>query len=184
MGLLNIHRSNVHHEKLVDDYMKYNHSERMKSGDRGEKQFSSALTHFQPVVAWIGLAGCLSIVLVFSNASIWNGKVTVVRVVAAYIGVSDTLAGFSAHFADCYQPLTLLLMWLALKVYSRRSWVKLDNDWGKFSEAIGRLEYLIEEGGSSNDGGAPRFRPQNWSIFRCFRLRTSSTPDADCQTLG
>ena len=156
----------------------------MKSGDRGEKQFSSVLTHFQPVVAWIGLIGCLSIVLVFSNASMWNGKVTVVGVVAAYIVVSNALASFSAHFADRYKPLTLLLMWLALKVYSRRSWVKLDNDWGKFSEAIGHLEYLIEEGGSSNGGNTPSFRPQNRSIFRCFRLRTSDTRDADCQTLG
>lgn len=54
-----------------------------------EGQFSSLLTHFQPVVAWVGLIGCLSIVLLFSSAIMWNGKVTIEKVAAGYIGVID-----------------------------------------------------------------------------------------------
>ena len=42
----------------------------------------------QPYVAWAGLIGCLLIVFILGSASMWNGHVTVVKVIAAYIGVS------------------------------------------------------------------------------------------------
>lgn len=51
-------------------------------------QFSSILSYFQPAVAWFGLVGCLSVVLVFNSAIWWNGDVSVQKVAVAYIAVS------------------------------------------------------------------------------------------------
>ncbi len=162
MSLLIADRTYIHEGNLTGDHAKYNPYRRMKDGN----QFSSFLTHFQPVVAWIGLLGCLSIVLLFSSAIMWNGKVTVEKAAAAYIGVNEAFEGFSAPLADCYQPATLLLIWLALKVYSRRSWVRLDDDWSNFSKAVGDLEYLIEERESSNSGNTAMLRQETENLFQ------------------
>jgi hypothetical protein len=46
------------------------------------------MASLQPVPAWIGLAGCLLVVFVFSTASWWNGKdITFTKVATAYAGV-------------------------------------------------------------------------------------------------
>ena len=42
--------------------------------------------------------------------------------------------------ADPSQPIALLIIWLSLKVYTRRWWVKIDNDWGRFNEVINDFE--------------------------------------------
>ena len=97
-GLLIAHRTNIHYDNLKGDHIRYNRSDRMRDGSK----FSSVLTHFQPVVAWIGLVGCLSIVLLFSSANMWNGKVTVEKILAAYVGVRDAFASLSTRLADCY----------------------------------------------------------------------------------
>jgi hypothetical protein len=39
-------------------------------------------------------------------------------------------------------------MWLLLKLYTRRWWVKIDNDWGRFNDVINDFErnlYLRDE---------------------------------------
>lgn len=51
-------------------------------------QFSSLLSYFQPAVAWLGLIGCLSIVLIFNSARLWNGDITVKKFAVAYTAVS------------------------------------------------------------------------------------------------
>ena len=79
-----IYRTNIHHENLTGDHIRYNRAARTKD----PAHFSSLLTHFQPAVAWIGLLGCLSIVLLFSSANMWNGTITVEKVAAAYVEVS------------------------------------------------------------------------------------------------
>lgn len=141
-----------------------------------EGQFSSLLTHFQPVVAWIGLIGCLSIVLLFSSAIMWNGKVTVERVAAAYIGVTDAFKHISVQLADCHQPLALFLIWFALKLHNRRSWVKLDDDWGEFSKAVGELEYLIEERNSSSNGNTATLRQEPVNVLENGNISQRSRP--------
>ena len=79
-----IYRTNIHHENLTGDHIRYNRAARTKDA----AHFSSLLTYFQPAVAWIGLLGCLSIVLLFSSANMWNGTITVEKVAAAYVEVS------------------------------------------------------------------------------------------------
>jgi hypothetical protein len=84
-GLLIADRTHIHEGNLTGDHARYNPLRHMHD----EGQFSSLLTHFQPVVAWVGLIGCLSIVLLSSSAIMWNGKVTIEKVAAGYIGVID-----------------------------------------------------------------------------------------------
>jgi hypothetical protein len=42
--------------------------------------------------------------------------------------------------ANASQPIALLIIWLSLKAYTRRWWVKIDNDWGRFNDVINDFE--------------------------------------------
>ncbi|KAL9038649.1 MAG: hypothetical protein Q9180_003006 [Flavoplaca navasiana] len=75
----------IHHQNLTGPHVGYNRRRRMERTD----QFSSLLSYFQPAVAWLGLVGCLSIVLVFNSASWWNGDLTAKKVLVAYTAVSQ-----------------------------------------------------------------------------------------------
>ena len=74
----------LHQENLTGAFAKYNRGNTVNKHD----QFTSVLSYFQPAVAWLGLIGCLSVVLVFNSASWWNGNVTAKKVAVAYAGVS------------------------------------------------------------------------------------------------
>ena len=78
------YRLETHQENLTGAFAKYNRGTTVIKHD----QFTSVLSYFQPAVAWLGLIGCLSVVLVFNSASWWNGNVTAKKVAVAYAGVS------------------------------------------------------------------------------------------------
>ena len=78
------YRLEIHQENLTGAFAKYDRGTTVNKHD----QFTSVLCYFQPAVAWLGLIGCLSVVLVFSSASWWNGNVTAKKVAVAYAGVS------------------------------------------------------------------------------------------------
>lgn len=66
------------------------------------------LSSGQPVVAWVGLIGCLLIVFVLSTARWWNGSYTVGKVATAFAGVSlETASSVSrelANLSSAYRP--------------------------------------------------------------------------------
>lgn len=77
------YRLQIHQTNLTGHFAKYDRQSAPSSKD----QFSSVLSYFQPAVAWLGLVGCLSVVLIFNSASWWNGNVTAKKVAVAYTGV-------------------------------------------------------------------------------------------------
>ena len=55
---------------------------------RGTSQASTILGGLQPVIAWLGLIGCLVIVFVFTTATWWSTPVDFSKVAVAYGAVS------------------------------------------------------------------------------------------------
>ena len=59
------------------------------------------LSSGQPIVAWVGLVGCLLIVFVLSTARWWNGSYTVGKVATAFAGVSlETTSSVGRELAN------------------------------------------------------------------------------------
>ncbi|KAI4113463.1 MAG: hypothetical protein LQ338_008166, partial [Usnochroma carphineum] len=122
----------IHNHNLTGPHAKYNRRQRMERKD----QYSSFLSYFQPAVAWLGLVGCLAIVLIFKSASWWNGDITVRKVLVAYTA-----------------PLVLSMMWISMKAFKHlsntsrwESWyVELSDDWEPLSTVLAHLEWKIEE---------------------------------------
>jgi amino acid transporter len=80
-------RLHIHKDKLLGRYFKYN---RWQSHGN-ENRYTSVLSIFQPIVAWLGMTGCLLIVFVFNSANWWSTEITVQKVAIAYAGVSSLL---------------------------------------------------------------------------------------------
>ncbi len=90
-------RLDIHDQNLTGPHIKYNRRQRMECHD----QFSSLLSSFQPAVAWLGLIGCLFIVLIFNSARLWNGDITVKKFAVAYTAViasQQTTPPFSSAY--------------------------------------------------------------------------------------
>jgi hypothetical protein len=73
-----------------EDYAKYNRWE-------NTSESSTALADFQPLIAYVGLIGCVLVVFVFSSALWWNGVVTFAKIASAYASVSYEISLKSAH---------------------------------------------------------------------------------------
>ncbi|KAL8763038.1 MAG: hypothetical protein Q9184_001065 [Pyrenodesmia sp. 2 TL-2023] len=146
-------RLDIHHHNLTGPHIGYNRRQRMERTD----QFSSLLSYFQPAVAWLGLIGCLSIVLIFNSASWWNGDFSAKKVLVAYTA-----------------PFIFSTTWLSMKTYkhffcpsrSRGWYVELSDDWEPLSTTLAHLEWKIEEKIGSNGS------------LRSNSMRVSTTDDA------
>ena len=134
----------MHQERLKGRYLKY---DRWTTGDQeSEPRPTSLLNRFQPYVAYLGLVGSLSIVLVLNTAQWWSTPVTAKKVATAYAG-----------------PFAMLCLWIFLKIVNRKGnlkiTVKLDDDWLVLKQTIDRLEHLINEGDNALEDDRKNTRP-------------------------
>ncbi|KAH6682673.1 amino acid permease-domain-containing protein [Halenospora varia] len=97
--------------------------------------FSSYLSSGQPILAYIGLISCLGIVLILNSVSMWNGEQLKLKALTVYLG-----------------PALLLLMFIVLKLFNRRSYVRL-GDWNQLRATLTTLNDLIES--------VPQVHPQS-----------------------
>ncbi|KAL1979980.1 hypothetical protein VTN96DRAFT_4845 [Rasamsonia emersonii] len=108
----------------------------------------------QPLVAWIGLVGCI-LVFGFASATWWDTRVSVTKVAIAY----------AAH-------IVLFVLFIFLKLMNKRlfkPWgVKLDSDVQRLVEELDRLNYKTLDPTPS--------RATHWFRTRLLRLRGKGTP--------
>jgi hypothetical protein len=79
--VFNFHRLSRHDTFLIREFKRYSVHEL----NRGQ------LSQFQPLLAWIGLIGCLATVFVFSTASWWRfGEPSASNVLATWTVVSNS----------------------------------------------------------------------------------------------
>ena len=75
-------RLRKHRDSIAESYPEHNRW-------RSTSQASTILGGLQPVIAWIGMIGCLVIVFVFTTATWWSGGVKFSKVAIAYGAVRD-----------------------------------------------------------------------------------------------
>jgi hypothetical protein len=97
--------------------------------------FHSWFAYWQPLPAWIGLIGCILIVLVFASVGMYNGQQLRLKAMVIYLG-----------------PALLLCMFIILKLINRRRWV-VRGDWPALRTTLIGLEDR-ELQPSRTDGGA------------------------------
>ena len=77
--MLNVYhiRLRKHRDSIAQVYPEHNRW-------RGTSQASTILGGLQPVIAWLGLIGCLVIVFVFTTATWWSTPIDFSKVAVAY----------------------------------------------------------------------------------------------------
>ncbi|KAF4629738.1 hypothetical protein G7Y89_g8404 [Cudoniella acicularis] len=88
--------------------------------------FSSYAASLQPLPAYIGLIACLLIVLLLNSVSMWDAQQLKLKALTVYLG-----------------PALCLLLFIVLKLWNRRSYVKL-GDWEQLRTTLTTLNDLIE----------------------------------------
>ena len=108
--------------------------------------FHSWFAYWQPLPAWIGLVGCILIVLVFASVGMYNGQNLRLKALVIYLG-----------------PALLLVMFVLLKLINQRKWVVL-GDWSALRDTlIGMQHREMQPGGvdgrdnASDDGASGHF---------------------------
>jgi amino acid transporter len=84
--------------------------------------FHSWFAYWQPLPAWIGLIGCILIVLVFASVGMYNDHQLRLKALVIYLG-----------------PALLLCMFVLLKLINRRKWV-VRGDWPSLRTTLIGLE--------------------------------------------
>ena len=131
---------------------------------RSTSQASTILGGLQPVIAWLGLLGCLVIVLVFTTATWWSTPVDFNKVVTAFSAVRNSPAvGVLRKLLTSEtktQPVILTAFFLVLKLVTWRSPVCLDNDCFVLAATFEHLRFLKPERqrGSRSDGNTNKIR--------------------------
>ena len=173
-------RLRKHNDSIASVYPEHNRW-------RETSQASTFLGGLQPVIAWLGLIGCLVIVLVFTTATWWSTPADFSKVAVAYGAVSISPAadvmGELLISVTKSQPIVLTAFFLVLKLIHWRRPVHLDNDFAKLAATIEHLKYIkIErQGGSQPDGDANQ--PRRMKGFMAVKGRSqgggSSTTGTD-----
>ena len=101
---------------VEDSYPEYDRRSR-------EYQHTTLLYRLQPFPAWIGFLGCL-VVLAFTSASWWNSA-----------------ASFSKVAVSFGAPIVLFVIFVALKIFTRRKWVTLTDDDERLADELRRLRW-------------------------------------------
>lgn len=106
----------MHKDYLREDqYLRYHPT--LNPGSR------SWFAYWQPLPAWIGLIGCILVVLVFASVGLYNGKQLRLKAFVIYLG-----------------PALLLCMFIFLKLINRRKWV-VSGDWPALRNTFIGLEH-------------------------------------------
>ncbi len=114
-------------------------------------QASTFLAGLQPLPAWVGLVGCLGTIFVCTTATWWSTHATAQKVAVAYGAVGLKLPTFvyTGFFwpqsSKLEKPIILAILFVVLKLITRRLPVRLDDDSNRLLSTLEHLRYLKPE---------------------------------------